>query len=102
MRSLVQDLQNSVQNNEDSNDGNDIHTDHVVCTFTYSFKFLLHFQNLAHKVSFQNIHLSEQVKCGGSFTLIDAEFAKRNLGKEHSRIHTSFPFSQFRSLGPFL
>jgi len=46
--------------------------------------------------------LSENVKCGGSFTPVDAESAKRNLGKKISRIHTPFPVSQFRSLGPFL
>jgi hypothetical protein len=91
-----------VQNNEDSNDGNDIHTDPMIYNFTYSCKFLLHFQNLALKFSFQCIHLSEQVKCGGSFTPVDAEFAKRNLEKETSRIRTSFPISQFRTLGPFL
>jgi hypothetical protein len=63
---------------------------------------MLHFQNLTHKVSFQCIHLSEQVKSGGNFTPVDAEFAKRNLGKESCRIHTSFPITHFRSLDPFL
>lgn len=65
-------------------------------------KFLLHFQNLAYKVSFQCIHLNEQAKCGGSFTPVNVEFPKPNLGKEGCPIHTSFPISQFRLLGPFL
>jgi len=46
--------------------------------------------------------MSENVKFGGSFTPVDAESTKRNLGKESSRIHTPFPISHFRSLGAVL